>query len=69
VEGRYEADRAAWEAQKESQRTTVTTQIQEARLARFLDGLRESTRIVDGRAAYFEAAEAQQTRLESSGIF
>jgi parvulin-like peptidyl-prolyl isomerase len=43
VEGRYEADRAAWEAQKESQRTTVTTQIQEARLARFLDGLREST--------------------------
>jgi hypothetical protein len=61
---RYEADRAAWEAQKESQRLTVSASIQEARLSRFLDGLRENTRIIDGRAEYFEAAEAQQSQLQ-----
>lgn len=68
VEAKYEADRAAWEAQKEAQRSSVVSQIQETRLERYLDGLRESTRIVDGRAAYFEAAEAQADRLNNLGM-
>jgi hypothetical protein len=68
VERRHDADRAAWEAQKESQRSTVVAEIQEGRLSRFLEGLRESTRIVDGRSDYFRAAEAQQSRLQGLGM-
>lgn len=52
-----EADRAAWEAQKEVQRMQLTTEIRQARLARWLDGLRETTRIRDQRAEFFRQAE------------
>lgn len=57
VEDRIEADREAWEAQKEEQRARLVGEIREARLQRWLDGLRESVRIVDRRAEYFRAAE------------
>ena len=56
---RTEADAAGWEEQKEAQRAQVTAAIQEARLDEWLEGLRASTRIVDNRDAYFEAAEEQ----------
>ena len=59
VEERTEADAAGWEEQKEAQRAQVTAAIQEARLDEWLEGLRASTRIVDNRDAYFEAAEEQ----------
>jgi hypothetical protein len=51
-----------WEAQREGQRVEVIAQIRQDRLLEWLDGLRETTRIVDNRAAYFRAAEEQQER-------
>jgi peptidyl-prolyl cis-trans isomerase D len=60
VDERVEADRVAWEAQKESQRNEVTSQLRQNRLVEWVDGLRETTRIIDGRDAYFRAAEEQQ---------
>ncbi|MSR23194.1 MAG: hypothetical protein EXR92_06610 [Gemmatimonadetes bacterium] len=59
VENRVEADRAEWEAQEATQRTQVTQGIQQARLIEWLDGLRETTRIVDNRDTYFQLAEEQ----------
>ena len=59
IEDRTEADEAEWEEQKEAQRAQVTAVIQQARLDEWLEGLRASTRIVDNRDAYFEAAEQQ----------
>ena len=59
VEERSEADQAEWEEQKETQRAQVTAALQEARLDEWLDGLRSTTRILDNRDAYFEAAEQQ----------
>ncbi|MDE0393688.1 MAG: peptidyl-prolyl cis-trans isomerase [Gammaproteobacteria bacterium] len=59
VEERTEADQAEWEEQKEAQRAQVTAALQEARLDEWLDGLRSTTRILDNRDAYFEAAEQQ----------
>lgn len=67
VERKYEADRAAWEAQKDTQRGTVASELNEDRLAQWLEGLRESTRIVDAREEYFRAAEAQQEILSNTG--
>jgi peptidyl-prolyl cis-trans isomerase D len=57
VDLRTEADREEWEAQKAIQRAQMTAQLRQARLDRWLDGLREVTRIRDSRAEYFRRAE------------
>ncbi len=57
VESRTEASRAEWEAQLSVQRTQVTAQLRQSRLEQWLEGLRETTRIIDGRAAFFRAQE------------
>lgn len=59
VEDRQEASREAWEAQKDQQRAQAIAEIRQQRLERWLDGLREVTRIRDDRAEYFRAAEEQ----------
>jgi len=59
VDSLVPADSAAWEAQKSQQRTAATSEIQQARLDQWLDGLRETTRIVDNRIEYFRLAEEQ----------
>jgi hypothetical protein len=67
VEARNEADREAWEAQKEAQRMQVTQEIEQERLAQWVEGLRETTRIVDNREAYFRAAEEAQANMPLGG--
>jgi len=62
VESRTEADREAWEAQKEEQRAAKVSEIRQARLERWLDGLKETVRVVDRRAEYFRAAEEADDR-------
>jgi peptidyl-prolyl cis-trans isomerase D len=59
VDDRVEADREAWEEQKGFQRMQRTAEIRQDRLDRWLDGLREVTRIRDNRAEYFRMAEEQ----------
>ncbi len=60
VDRRIEPDREEWETQKEIQRAQVTGQIQQDRLEKWIEGLRETTRIVDGRAEYFRALDEQE---------
>jgi len=62
VEDRIEADRELWEIQKPFQRAQRTAQIRQERLDRWIDGLREVTRIRDNRAAYFRMVEQQADR-------
>jgi peptidyl-prolyl cis-trans isomerase D len=62
VEGRIEADREAWEEQKEEQRARRVQEVRQDRLERWLDGLRETVRIVDRRAEYYRAVEAAEDR-------
>jgi peptidyl-prolyl cis-trans isomerase D len=62
VDGRVEADREAFEIQKEFLRAQLTQQVRQQRLEQWLDGLRETTRIQDRRAEYFRAAEAAEDR-------
>jgi peptidyl-prolyl cis-trans isomerase D len=62
VEGRIAADREAWEAQMEEQRARRVQEIRQDRLERWLDGLRETVRIVDRRAEYYRAVEAAEDR-------
>jgi peptidyl-prolyl cis-trans isomerase D len=59
VDRKIEAEREAWEAQKEVQRAQMTAQLRQARLERWLEGLRETVRIVDNRAEFFRRAEEQ----------
>lgn len=47
---RSEADRAAWEAQKEAQRRTETMRMQQQVIERWVESLREEADIVDWRA-------------------
>jgi len=54
---REEADRETFELLKEILRAQLTSQLRQQRLELWLDGLRETTRIVDRRAEYFRAAE------------
>jgi peptidyl-prolyl cis-trans isomerase D len=49
VERRVEAERAAWEAQKEQQRAQVTMQLRRQRVQQFLVNLREAARVEDDR--------------------
>jgi peptidyl-prolyl cis-trans isomerase D len=55
VERRVNADRAAWEAQKETQRADVLQQLQQQRVRQFLANLRKAAEIEDNRRA-IEAA-------------
>jgi peptidyl-prolyl cis-trans isomerase D len=57
VLARDTVDREGFEAIKEILRTQVTQQLRQQRLELWLEGLRETTRIVDRRAEYFRAAE------------
>jgi peptidyl-prolyl cis-trans isomerase D len=59
---REEADRTEFEAVKEVLRAQVTQQLRQQRLELWLEGLRETTRIVDRRAEYFRAAEEMADR-------
>jgi peptidyl-prolyl cis-trans isomerase D len=54
---RVEADRELFEAMKEVLRMQLTQQLRQERLELWLDGIRETTRIVDRRAEFFRAAE------------
>ncbi len=54
---RETVDRAGFEAIKEILRSQVMQQLRQQRLELWLEGLRETTRIVDRRAEYFRAAE------------
>ncbi|HEX5521613.1 MAG TPA: hypothetical protein VFX29_07935, partial [Longimicrobiaceae bacterium] len=47
---RTEADRAAWEAQKEQQRMIATAQLQQQLVGQWLESLREKAKIVDRRS-------------------
>ena len=49
VDRRMNADRAAWEAQKEAQRSEVIQQLREQRVRQFLANLRQSAEIDDNR--------------------
>jgi peptidyl-prolyl cis-trans isomerase D len=69
VEQRIQPDRQAWEDQKELQRAQVTEQLRQERLELWIDGLREITRIVDGRAEYFRAAEESDGRPAIPMVF
>lgn len=57
VLSREEADRETFELLKESFRAQLTNQLRQQRLELWLDGLRETTRIVDRRAEYFAAMD------------
>jgi peptidyl-prolyl cis-trans isomerase D len=69
VEQRIQPDRQAWEDQKELQRAQVTEQLRQERLELWIEGLREITRIVDGRAEYFRAAEESDGRPAIPMVF
>jgi peptidyl-prolyl cis-trans isomerase D len=49
VDRRINADRTAWDAQRDTQRTLLTQSLQQERVQAFLQDLRESARIVDRR--------------------
>ncbi len=69
VDEKTDADPGEWEAQKPAQRSQVTAAIQQVRLDQWLEGLRGTTRIVDNRAAYFEAAEEQAAQGLQAPMF
>ncbi|TVP78783.1 MAG: hypothetical protein EA352_01460 [Gemmatimonadales bacterium] len=59
VTEKVEADREEFLAQKDILRQSMVAQLRQERLMQWLDGLRETTRIVDGRADFFRAVEEQ----------
>jgi peptidyl-prolyl cis-trans isomerase D len=58
VDRRVNADRAAWEAQKEQQRTAMLEQTREQRVQQFMANLRREAKVVDDRR---KLRERQQT--------
>ncbi|TVP55044.1 MAG: hypothetical protein EA351_11760 [Gemmatimonadales bacterium] len=54
---REEASREAWEAQKDLQRAQLTAQMRQQRLQLWLEGLRETVRIVDARSEFYRQVE------------
>jgi peptidyl-prolyl cis-trans isomerase D len=56
VVSRVDADRAAWEAQKEEQRQRVTQALAEQRWNQYMAALRESARVADNRAEVLQPA-------------
>jgi peptidyl-prolyl cis-trans isomerase D len=62
---REEASRELFDLLKSALRSQLTAQLRQERLELWLDGLRETTRIVDRRAEYFAAME----RLSESSPF
>lgn len=69
VDGREPAERAEFEIQKEFQRMQMTAQLRQERLDLWLDGLRETTRIVDRRAEFFRASEEAADRPQIPMVF
>lgn len=69
VERKIQPDRQLWEDQKELQRAQLTEQRRQQRLELWIEGLRETTRIVDGRAEYFRAAEESDGRPAIPMVF
>jgi parvulin-like peptidyl-prolyl isomerase len=59
VDRRVAADKGAWQAQKQQQREQVTAQLRQQRVRTFLEGLRESAKIVDRREELRDAARRQ----------
>lgn len=59
VERRVEADKAAWEKQKDAQRKQATANLREARVRNYMDGLRKASKIKDRRKELNAAARAQ----------
>jgi peptidyl-prolyl cis-trans isomerase D len=49
VDSRHEADKAAFEAQKATQRSQLTSSLRQQRVEEFLKGLRESVKVADNR--------------------
>ncbi|MEX0856021.1 MAG: peptidyl-prolyl cis-trans isomerase [Gemmatimonadota bacterium] len=67
VDERTEPSREVWEAQREAQRMQVTAEIQQERLGRWVEGLRETTRIIDNREEFFRAAEEAAEQAPAFG--
>jgi parvulin-like peptidyl-prolyl isomerase len=61
VVAREDADRAAWEAQKDQQRLQVTQALAEQRWNQYMAALREKARIADNREQVLQPAGAAQT--------
>jgi parvulin-like peptidyl-prolyl isomerase len=59
VERRIEADKTAWEKQKDAQRKQATANLREARVRNYMDGLRKASKIKDRRKELNAAARAQ----------
>ncbi|MGQ0764125.1 MAG: peptidylprolyl isomerase [Gemmatimonadota bacterium] len=59
VDRRISADRAAWEAQKDQQRTEAINAIRQLRVRTFLSELRKSAKVTDNRKKLNAAARAQ----------
>lgn len=59
VDQRVEADKGAWQAQKQVQRQQVIAQLRQQRVRTFLEGLRESAKIVDRREDLRDAVRRQ----------
>jgi parvulin-like peptidyl-prolyl isomerase len=60
---RTDADRAAWEAQKENQRRSVVQSLAQQRWDQYLDALRKSAKVVDKRD---ELQEQQRRQAQIS---
>ena len=61
VERRVNADRAAWEAQKEMQRAQLTQRLRQQRVQEFVENLRRAAEIEDRRRELNAAARQAQT--------
>lgn len=59
VDARVPADKGAWQAQKQRQREQVTAQLRDQRVRTWMEGLRESAKIVDRREELREATRRQ----------
>ncbi len=66
---RIPADREEWEVQKEIQRAIRLNEIRQERLDQWIDGLRESVRIVDRRAEVFEMQEDMADQPQMPMVF
>lgn len=64
---RLPADSAAWRAQKEDQRQRMIRQIEQQRLQKWLQALRENAEIEDRREEVFQAADQQDDQPFTGG--
>ena len=59
IDRRVDADKGAWQAQKQQQREQVTQALRQQRVRDYLLGLRESAKIDDNRKSVQAAARRQ----------